>query len=81
MNINSIISVTTAMYNIQELSTSYGGSMKLDKVFYYLRKSEEELQSQCQKHKIADDTNYKLAMARLYNALDECNSKITNTIR
>ncbi len=55
--------------------------MNLEKVFYYLKKSEEELQNQCQLNNgkdQVDDTDYKLAMARLYNALDNYNS---NTLR
>ena len=57
--------------------------MNLEKVIYYLKKSEEELQNQCQINNgndLIDDTDYKLAMARLYNALDKYNAKITTSL-
>ena len=52
--------------------------MNLEKVIYHLKKSEEELQIQCQLNNetgLIDDTDFKLAMARLYDAIDNYNSK------
>ena len=52
--------------------------MNLDKVLYHLKKSEEELSNQKQQdysRVILDDTEYKLAMARLYYVLDNFKNK------
>ncbi len=57
--------------------------MNMDKVYYHLKKSEEELISQIQMSSCnprVDDTDYKLAMARLYNALHNYTNQIERSI-
>ena len=52
--------------------------MNLEKVLYHLKKSEEELSNQKRQGNskaIFDDTEYKLAMARLYYALENFQNK------